>query len=178
MSSIEMDLFERTRVQDPEFPSRWIGAYRIECGCCGEPASLPVNTASGALPPDLLRKKFQRLGWEIGNRRRGHVCPTCKSQRRALPPLAATPAQATYSAARKAAERAFVALAEASATQPQSPPPSQHAAIVAECRALVALADEAVRQLDDEIEATLVRAEAMKLQLKADVDALRKRLLI
>lgn len=56
------------------------GVYRrfqlAECGSCGFIGRVHDATAKG-MPPDLAKRKFQQLGWSIGQRASQDECPRC-----------------------------------------------------------------------------------------------------
>lgn len=170
-------LFTKTSFQNPELPSQWSVGYRVGCQC-GTEAIVPTGTRSG-LPDEVLNKKFLQLGWTIGSGPTKHKCPSCSKKRRpvevtAPPPI--SPPRDIISFARKRAEREFESIGIPAVPTPVSP--SMHAASVDEARALIALARETVRSIDDTIEAAIVQAEAMKQPMIEQIAALERKFLV
>ncbi|MGJ4954610.1 hypothetical protein ACQR1H_03120 [Bradyrhizobium sp. HKCCYLRH2015] len=62
--------------------------YRISCSC-GAVARVPMNTVRCSNGRDsdferrLVERKFEKLGWQIGEKASEHVCPTCARARAA-----------------------------------------------------------------------------------------------
>ncbi|MFC0633278.1 hypothetical protein [Brevundimonas balnearis] len=56
------------------------GAYRrfqlVACGACGFIGRLHDATATG-MPPELAKRKFQQMGWSIGQKASQDHCPRC-----------------------------------------------------------------------------------------------------
>jgi len=54
-----------------------IGPYRLTCSGCGAVEEVK-NTKGGNMPHDVVGKKFQQLGWDVGSRPSKDKCPRCK----------------------------------------------------------------------------------------------------
>jgi hypothetical protein len=52
-------------------------AYPIRCSDCGKIDTMSPNNQSGTLPPDVLIKHFQNLGWVVGKKPKNDLCPMC-----------------------------------------------------------------------------------------------------
>ena len=55
------------------------------CGACQWEDRLRDTTRNGA-PPEMVKRKFQQRGWEMGQRPTDDECPKCVTKRKALSP--------------------------------------------------------------------------------------------
>lgn len=68
--------FERGSSYD-QHQRKYHSHYLIRCSKCSEQGEIRFNRYHGALPPDLIAKKFQEKNWVIGATRKNDVCPAC-----------------------------------------------------------------------------------------------------
>jgi hypothetical protein len=50
---------------------------RIACSRCGVSSSVNIQTATGFLPANVIRERFEHLKWEVGKSHDRDLCPGC-----------------------------------------------------------------------------------------------------
>lgn len=61
------------------YGSTWRTVARVHCRTCGVSTSIGVETVGGTLPPNIITKKLQQKGWEIGANDQWDFCPAHSS---------------------------------------------------------------------------------------------------
>jgi hypothetical protein len=71
-------LYRVTNTPQSDSPGRILRNAVVTCRKCGAEGKVNGISGSGSnLPPDVVKKKFQKCGWSIGTTEGRHVCPQC-----------------------------------------------------------------------------------------------------
>ena len=69
------------------YGSQWRTVARVTCRKCGVSSSLGLSSPGGLLPPNIITKKFEQKGWEIGANAQWDLCQSCANKEKKMPVL-------------------------------------------------------------------------------------------
>jgi len=75
----------RFRMTTDMLEGRYQRFQSTTCRACGYEGTFLDTTRKGA-PPEMVKKKFQQKGWEMGQRSTDDECPKCVTKKRELSP--------------------------------------------------------------------------------------------